>query len=358
MDSIDRIKLKETRQVLDLVKQQKTMLGESLVSLDLFLYLHKSISLLHLDDIKPVLLEKLPHILSIRYFSLFLFNANEKELTLACSNHLDMEKPLSFKVSESGVMQDALNQQRYIFEADFTQSKYYKGKRNPLFKNNFFLCVPLMIENKIIGVINVNDSAKGFLSVSDMDYILNVLEFVALSVSNALLHEKTEVLSITDGLTRLYDHREMMHTLEKEFDRCRRYQSTLSLLMMDIDKFKNINDTYGHQKGDEVLVALATVMNRLCRSNDTAARYGGEEFAVILPETRKKGAQVIAERIRTSMANIRFTSGSQEFGVTVSGGVAELNLETMSSPTDLIHVADRALYQAKKDGRDRVVLGE
>ncbi|MCF8721517.1 sensor domain-containing diguanylate cyclase [Nitrospina gracilis] len=358
MDPIDQIKLKETRQVLELVKHQKDMLGESLVSLDLFLYLHKSISLLHLDDIKPVLLEKLPHILAIRYFSLFLYNPSQMELTLASSNHLNMEKPLSFSVSESGVMQDALNQKRYIFESDFTTSKYFKGRRNPLFRNNFFLCVPLMIENKIIGVINVNDSEKGFLSVSDMDYILNVLEFVALSVSNALLHEKTEMLSITDGLTQLYDHRQMMHILGKEFDRCKRYQSPLSLLMMDIDNFKSINDTYGHQKGDEVLVALATVMNRLCRSNDTAARYGGEEFAVVLPETDKQGAKVIAERIRQGMAKVSFNSGnSHEFGVTVSGGIAELNLSTMSSVSDLIQAADRALYQAKERGRDRVVLG-
>lgn len=358
MDSMEHIKLKETRQVLDLLKQQKSMLGESLVSLDQFLYLHKSISRLHLEDIKPVLIEKLPYILAVRYFSLFLYNASQMELTLACSNHLDTSKKLSLKVSESGVMQDALSQKRYIFEPDFTTSKYYKGKKNPLFRNNFFLCVPLMIENQIIGVINVNDSDKGFLSVSDMDYILNVMEFVALSLSNALLHEKTEVLSVTDGLTQLFDHRQMMHILEKEFERCRRYQSTLSILMMDIDYFKKINDTYGHQKGDEVLVSLASVLNRMCRSNDTASRYGGEEFVVVLPETRKEGATIIADRIRNAMAQKRFRASEKEFGVTLSCGIAELNLETMSTPSDLIHVADRALYKAKEEGRDRMILGE
>lgn len=358
MDPMHQNQLKETRQVLELLKQQKSMLGQSLVSLDQFLYLHKSISRLHLEDIKPVLIEKLPYILGIRYFSLFLYNANLKELSLACSNHLDMTKKVNFKVSESGVMQDALHQKRYIFEPDFTTSKYYKGKKNPLFQNNFFLCVPLMIENQIIGVINVNDSEKGFLSVSDMDYILNVMEFVALSLSNALLHEKTEVLSVTDGLTQLFDHRQMMHVLEKEFERSRRYQSPLSIVMMDIDHFKKINDTYGHQKGDEVLVTLASVLNRMCRSNDTAARYGGEEFVVILPETRKEGAAIIADRIRNAMAQKRFHTASEEFTVTLSCGIAEVNLATVSTPSDLIHVADRALYQAKQEGRDRMILGE
>ncbi len=350
--------IEETEQVLHLLKRQKEMLGHSLVSLDLFLYLHKNISRLHIQDIKPILVEKLPYILRVRYFSIFMFDSNKRELTLACSNHLDTEKEITLHQDASGVMNDALTQMRYIFEPDFTQSKYFKGKRNARFKNNFFLCVPLMIENKILGVINLNDSEKGFISVSDLDYILSVLEFVALSLSNALLHEKTEVLSVTDGLTRLYDHRYMIRVIESEFERSRRYGAPLSLLMMDIDHFKKVNDSYGHQKGDEVLIAFAGVMNKLCRNSDTAARYGGEEFVVVLPQTRKDGAMVIAERIRKEMADIRFPFKDTEFSVSVSCGLAELNLESMKSPADLIHSADTALYKAKQNGRDRTEVGE
>ena len=357
MEPLDTAREKESQWVLDLTKRQKAMLGESLVNLDLFLYLHKSISLLHLEDIHPILLAKLPFILSVRFFSLFLYDPNHDELRLTCSNHLNTDDPLTLRVRESRVMLDALEQKRYIFEPDFTQSKYFMGKKNSLFKNNFFLCVPLMIENQIVGVINLNDSEKGSLSAADLDYILNVLEFVALSVSNALLHEKTEVLSITDGLTQLYDHRQMIKVLEVEFDRCRRYDMPLSLLMLDIDNFKKVNDTYGHQKGDEVLVSLAGVLSRLSRISDTPSRYGGEEFVMILPQTPSAGAWIIAERIRSEMGEQQFESEQGVFSVTISCGVSQLNLSVMKSPADLIHHADKALYQAKEQGRDRTVLG-
>ena len=348
----------ETQEIMDLLKRQNQMLGQSLVNLDHFLFLNKNISKLHFDDIKKILVEKLPFILSIRHFTLFLYDSNKRTLNLSCHNHPHLDPDLSIPLEKSGVMHDSLMQRRYILEPDFTRSKYFKGKKNPLFRNDFFVCIPLMIENEIIGIINLNDSEKGTFSVEDLDFVLTVIEFISLSISNALLHKKTETLSVTDGLTLLNNHRQMQIILKSEFIRSKRYSAPLSLVMMDVDHFKKINDAYGHQSGDGILVALAAAITRVCRSNDSAARYGGEEFVLILPETPMAGANQIAERIRKEFSRHEFLENGERFKVTISCGVAELDKEHMDSPADLIQVADKALYQAKQGGRNRTVTGE
>ena len=154
----------ETQEIMGLLKRQNQMLGQSLVNMDHFLFLNKNISRLHFDDIKKILVEKLPFILSIRHFTLFLYDNNKRTLNLACHNHPHLDPDLSIPLGKSGVMHDSLMQRRYILEPDFTRSKYFKGKKNPLFKDDFFVCVPLMIENEIIGIINLNDSEKGTFS--------------------------------------------------------------------------------------------------------------------------------------------------------------------------------------------------
>jgi diguanylate cyclase (GGDEF)-like protein len=126
---------------------------------------------------------------------------------------------------------------------------------------------------------------------------------------------------------------------------------------MDVDHFKKVNDTYGHQKGDEILKELASMMKRFCRSNDVAARYGGEEFLLILPETKITGAVQIADRIRLEMEAHRFFHEDREFKVTLSCGVAAFDKERLNTPTLLVNCADNALYTAKHQGRNRTVSG-
>lgn len=355
--NLDQKRQIEIQQIQGLLKRQNDLLGQSLMNLDQILFLQKSISRLNLKDISEVLVEKLPYILSIRYFTLFLYDKNKRLLTLACNNHPGIEDGKEVALKDSGVMQDALTQGRYILEPDFTKSKYFAGKRNPLFKDPFMVCIPLMIENEIIGVMNLNDNDRGYFSVGDLDFVLNVMEFISLSISNALLYQKTELLSVTDGLTLLHNHQHMQKILQSEFARCKRYQSTLSVVMMDVDHFKNINDTYGHQVGDEVLVEMAQVISRFCRANDAAARYGGEEFILILPETALEGARQIAERIRGEIENKTFGSNGNSFKVTLSCGVVEQDPERINSPAKLVQVADRALYRAKEGGRNQTQVG-
>ena len=171
-----------------------------------------------------------------------------------------------------------------------------------------------------------------------------------LKQSNQMLLE----LSQTDPLTGLNNRRSMMDALNKEFERSTRKQSPLSLLMLDVDHFKKINDNFGHQLGDNVLQALSTLLTGHLRQYDMAARFGGEEFALILPETTEAEAVRVAERIRLEVESLVIGDFSDNFRLTVSLGVAAAPHEKMATPDDLIREADHALYHAKRSGRNRV----
>lgn len=356
---MEKLRLNELVLVQSLLKKQNAMLGDSLLRLNNLLYLHKSVSLLEIKEIKKVLVEKLPFILSINFFSLFLFDKSKRQLTLTCHNHPNLSDELSLHVEEeSGIMRDALTQGRYILEMNFFKSKYFKGKHNPIYQHPFCLCIPLMIESEVLGILNLNDNERGAFSIDELDFVLNVTEFISLSISNSLSFTKAETLSITDGLTSLYNHQYMKSVLHAECVRSMRYASPLSLMILDIDHFKKINDTYGHQKGDEILMEVAALLKQFCRSNDLAARYGGEEFVLVLPETKLAGAIHIAERIRQELEARVFKHGEVEFKVTISGGVAEFDKEHLRTGMLLIKSADEALYVAKHGGRNRIVVGK
>lgn len=169
--------------------------------------------------------------------------------------------------------------------------------------------------------------------------------------SNELLKE----LSNTDPLTQLFNRRYMMEVLEKEIQRTFRKGSPISLIIMDIDHFKKVNDVYGHQQGDTVLVNVAGLVKRHLRSYDVAARYGGEEFVGILPETPLDEAMVVAERVRVAVQQLTFAHKLQTLKITISMGVATYPGPGVDSIDDIIRVADEALYRAKSEGRNRVI---
>ncbi len=188
----EKLRWQESETVQNLLKRQNTLLGDSLENLDHLIYLQKSINLLSLQEICQVMVEKLPFILSVQYFTFFLFDKNRRRLSLASHNHPDLEEGYSLYQNDSPIMKEAMNSGRYIFEQDFSASRYFRGRRNPLFSCKFFVTIPLMIENEIIGVMNLNDNQKGIYNVGDLDFALNVSEFVALSISNAMLYERAE----------------------------------------------------------------------------------------------------------------------------------------------------------------------
>lgn len=167
-------------------------------------------------------------------------------------------------------------------------------------------------------------------------------------------HETIYTLTIADGLTGINNKRYFLEYLEREMGRSHRYQRTLSLMMFDIDHFKQINDVHGHLAGDYVLREMAQSIKRLVRREQCFARYGGEEFAIVMPEDGPDKARLFAEKIRKLVEDKRFLFEDKDIPVTISLGVAEVAPE-MSEPSQFIKVADANLYKAKKSGRNRVV---
>jgi len=353
----DKLRYRELSDLRNLLKKQNKLLGASLKQSENLIFLHKTISLLSLEEISSVLVNRLPSILSIHYFTLFLYDKDKRKLNLLCHNHPEIENSFSLFLSDSSVMEDAVVRGRYILEQDFTKSHYYQGADNLLFKRGFFVTIPLMIENETVGVLNINDGEGELFNVSDLGFSLKIAEFISLSISNAVLYEQTKKLAVTDGLTGIANRPSMDKALWSEFERNVRYNVPLSIVLLDVDHFKAVNDNYGHQKGDEILVVVASLLKKVCRSNDVAARYGGEEFLMILPQSNSQGAFNIAERVRKEMMKISFVGNESNFGVTVSCGVAELDADLMKNTDQLVAVADRALYEAKESGRNKTVVG-
>ena len=169
-------------------------------------------------------------------------------------------------------------------------------------------------------------------------------------------NRELEELSISDGLTGLYNHRHMHELLQEEYERSGRTEEPLSVIMFDLDKFKDVNDTYGHQAGDRVLVELADILRESAREIDRLGRYGGEEFMAILPESDAEAARTFAERVRTNVENQQFDIQSDRpLRMTISAGVATYPDDDADGPRRLVHYADQALYSAKNSGRNQVV---
>lgn len=215
--------------------------------------------------------------------------------------------------------------------------------------------VLLRTGDHLIGVLVVASSSYREFSSAESERLQVIANQSSLSLQNALLHEELERLSVTDRLTELYNHGYFQQRLEEEVARADRFTHKLSLIMLDIDDFKEFNDTYGHPRGDSVLRAVSNIIRQNLRDMDIAARYGGEEFVIVLPETDLEGAHGVAERIRHGVEQHTFSGGDDipPLRKTVSVGVATFPLQA-TTPARLIEAADVAMYAAKGEGKNRV----
>jgi diguanylate cyclase (GGDEF)-like protein len=217
------------------------------------------------------------------------------------------------------------------------------------------LCIPLAVQNRIMGVLSI-DGVPDQSDRNDLTALLYIVGGQAASaIDRASQHHHVKSLSLTDWLTRLLNRRALHDRLQQEFDRARRYRSSLSLIMLDIDYFKKVNDIYGHQQGDAILRGLAGILIEESRRSDILARYGGEEFIIVLPETTLTNARQLAERLRMRVESHSFQLPmGQSLKITISLGVAALPHTGVTDEESLIREADLALYRAKGEGRNRV----
>lgn len=221
----------------------------------------------------------------------------------------------------------------------------------------------------VTGLSDEGDEEKG-LELGAIDYITKPYKpaVVTARVRNHLrlreyavrlehLNEELERLATTDPLTSAFNRRHFMSRLEDEFKRVRRYHHPSSLLMIDVDHFKRINDSYGHDVGDIVLIQLVKVLEKALRELDTVARIGGEEFGILLPETGPKEALILAERLLGAVRAVRVQAAGAELSFTISIGCTQLNSDSRTIE-GILKSVDVALYDAKNSGRDKVVVRE
>ncbi len=218
------------------------------------------------------------------------------------------------------------------------------------------ISVPLLKEETVLGVLNIEATSNRPLDENDVELLAAMASPVALAIDNARLHAKVTALALTDGMTGLLNRRAFDQEFETEVARAGRYGYPLSLIVMDLDSFKQYNDAYGHPAGDERLKVIANLLLANVRYPDNAARYGGEEFALILPHTDKAGAMALAERLRAaaeSMAPEEYARGGPISGYTISLGVASFPEDGETSAA-LLRAADDAELTAKRLGKNRV----
>ncbi len=221
------------------------------------------------------------------------------------------------------------------------------------------VAVVLRSGEQVLGVMVVASATPRELSPAELERLQVIANQSSLALQNALLHGELERLSVTDQLTDLFNHGYFQQRLDAEIRRATRFDHPLSLVMLDIDDFKALNDTYGHPRGDLVLKVVSSIIRDNLRDIDIAARYGGEEFVLLLPETGPDGARSVAERVRNRVGDeiLPIPGAEEEVRVSVSLGVATYPIHA-ETHAGLIDVADRALYEAKRTGKNRTEVAE
>jgi diguanylate cyclase (GGDEF)-like protein len=218
------------------------------------------------------------------------------------------------------------------------------------------LTLPLSAEEEIIGCISLNSDQPNAFDAQDLQFFSVIGYQMAASLKHFQRFSSIRNIAIYDTLTNLYNRRYFEEKFEVEAQKSFYSGTSLSLVMVDIDHFKKVNDTFGHTEGDKVLLEIASLLKTSVRKKDTLARYGGEEFILILPEAGLEESSMIAERIRRLIENTPFEVGQARINLTVSLGISNLPSHRPKSKEELVKMADQALYDAKRGGRNRVSI--
>ena len=222
------------------------------------------------------------------------------------------------------------------------------------FETRSILCGPLISRGRTIGVVEIINRVGGRFTQTDLDILLTLVEPCAIAIENAMLFQRTEQLTITDDLTKLFNSRYMNLYIGREIKRCKRHGIPLSVIFLDLDGFKGINDQYGHLAGSGTLAEVGSILAEEVRESDILARYGGDEFVVVLPETPPGGALVIAERLRRAIEEHAFLA-SQGLAARISAsfGIASYPDHALT-PEGLIQKADQAMYRVKERDKNGI----
>lgn len=243
------------------------------------------------------------------------------------------------------------------FSGPDPREKPYVQRTREEYQAGSLIVVPMRYRLKILGTLTAIHSQGKDYSQADVELLETIASQAAIAITNAQLFEEIQQLAETDELTKINNRRQLFRLGEQAFNHAKRYNEPFAVIMLDIDNFKQVNDTYGHATGDIVLGELAQHTLENIREVDIVGRYGGEEFVIIMPNTTLEQGIEIAQRLRQQVENARFSSSAGAIKTTISLGLAALNMQTPNLAA-LIDRADTALYQAKNEGRNRVAFNQ
>lgn len=293
------------------------------------------------------LLELAEQAIPFQHATLFLVDREVQELSVAASKGevVDLIGGVKFDFG-FGFSSWVAKQKKPILLTELN-----RGRRSTGVQVGSFLSVPLIVQGELIGVLNMSHSGTKAFGDEHLRMGILIAGQSAGVIQRFLMYEEMSRLAITDPLTGLFNRRHLQQHLADEIHRARRYDHVFSVAMIDLDNFKELNDTYGHALGDRILTEMGRLMRKCARSSDLSARYGGDEFVVLMPETDREQAALAGERLRTAIASHMFPRRKK---LTVSVGLATFPKDGSTSEA-LLKKADRALLDAKRKGRNQVL---
>lgn len=314
---------------------------------------------IQIDQLLTALFEQCQSVLPIDVFYVLLYDT-EKDLLSHGIYYQEGEffvlEPWALK-DKPGLTRVVIDERRTIVIHDTLEAEAegrYKMHRLGGKPSRSYVAVPLIMMHQVVGIISMQNFSPYAYSDEQVQLLETIASQAAIAIQNARLYEQMHKMAITDSVTQLCTRHHFTTIGHNEVERARRYNRALSVVMVDIDRFKVVNDTYGHAAGDAVLKVVAQTCKQVLRINDHVGRWGGEEFTILLPEANEDGAAMFAERIRRVVAETFIsTPEGKTIQVTISLGVATLRPE-ITTLEDLVSCADKAMYEAKANGRNQV----
>ena len=315
-------------------------------------------NLLDTNTIFTILLEEIHRVFSFDSGSIFL-TERDKVKVIQARGYSDKSpeaeefmQTADFKLSDFPTYHEIVQTGLPLLISDTNNDPRWYPIPETAYIQSWIGC-PICVEGKVIAVFSLDKDEPGYFTAQHVHQLQAFAGQAAMAVRNAMLFSELSTMAKTDPLTGLPNRREFEEQGSSELKRCKRYNREVSILMLDLDFFKSINDNYGHAAGDSVLKALSANLRASLRMADIACRYGGEEFVVLAPETHLSGAAELAERIRVRMETTFVSIGDETITITVSIGLSSTNGRSCSLE-QLIDEADKALYAAKSGGRNAV----
>ena len=337
--------------------------GSNISLLEQVTPLARQINCLEIDRIADVCIKSIPNLVNASFASLYILDETSNILHLYKHNHpFLINKIVSLNQNPTPLMVMAVKSKELILVPDIDSHKKPVIKKSQrVFAENYrtknCAVVPLICQDRVVGVLNLADKMDGErFDSGDIALIELFSQLVGASIGNIKLFEKIQRQATTDGLTGLVNHKTFYEILEKELWRSRRYGGQISLIMVDVDNLKNINDAHGHRAGDKAIREISRRIKECIRQIDTAARYGGDEFAVILLNSSLEDATIVAQRMVDAVANSHTTWQKEQIPLSISVGLGQYDAD--ATPEDITSRSDQALYMAKQAGKNTVRIFE